>query len=120
MKLSKEQFIEQYIYYITEMQKAMEKDDYRTNNKYVKILNNIIKKNESEDYFIEALNELMCNHNAEVSTNAAVDCLRHNCYIEKATEILKEISNKTDSGITGFGAGIALKIWKEKGAEGLK
>lgn len=120
MKLSKEQFIEQYIYYVTEMQKAMEKDDYRTNNKYVKILNKIIKQSETEDYFVEALNELMDNRNLEVSSNAAVDCLRHNCYIERAVKVLEKISNKEDAGITGFSAGIALKTWKEKGADGIK
>lgn len=38
LRLSREQFIEQFIYYVTEMQKAMEKDDYRANNRYVTIL----------------------------------------------------------------------------------
>ena len=44
LKLSREQFIEQFVYYVTEMQKAMEKDDYRANNRYVTILMKKIKK----------------------------------------------------------------------------
>ena len=119
MKLSKEQFIEQNIYYITEAQKAMEKDDYRTNNKYVTILMKEIKKVETENYFIEALNELMDNWNIKVTSAAAAESLRHNCNIDKAIKTLEDISNQKKSGIIGFSAGIALKTWKEKGAEGI-
>ena len=120
MKLSKEQFIEQYIYYVTEMQKAMEKDDYRANNRYVTILMKKIKKVETENYFIEALNELMDNCNIKVASAAAAESLRHNCNIDKAIKTLEDISNQKNAGIIGFSAGIALKTWREKGAEGIK
>lgn len=120
MILSKEQFIEQYIYYKKKMDKATKKDDYKTNNKYALKVNDIIKVYENESYFAEALNELMDNENYTVASNAASDSLRHNCNIEKAIMTLEKISNKEDAGITGFSAGMALKIWREKGADGIK
>ena len=120
MKLSKEQFIERYIYYKKKMDKATKKDDYKTNNKYALKVNDIIKVYENESYFAEALNELMDNENYTIASNAASDSLRHNCNIEKAIITLEKISNKEDAGIIGFSAGIALKTWKEKGAEGIK
>ena len=57
----------------------------------------------------------MSNDNLEVVAIAAADSLRINCNIDKATKVLKDISNK-DLGMTGFGAGIALKVWKENSA----
>lgn len=120
MKLSKEQFIEQYIYYFTEMQKASLKDDNMSNNRYAKKLYRLKKENENEKYFIDALKELMNNESIEISSIAAVDCLRYSCNIENALKVLKEISNRQDSGIVGIKTGMVLKIWKEKGAEGIK
>ena len=120
MKLSKEQFIEQYIYYKKKMDKANKEDDFKTNNKYALKVNDIIKVYENESYFAEALNELMDNENYTIASNAASDSLRHNCNIEKAVITLEKISNKEDAGIIGFSAGIALKTWKEKGADGIK
>ena len=119
MKLSKEQFIEQYIYYKKKMDKANKEDDFKTNNKYALKVNDIIKVYENESYFAEALNELMDNENYTIASNAASDSLRHNCNIEKAVITLEKISNKEDAGIIGFSAGIALKTWKEKGAKGI-
>ena len=120
MKLSNENFIEQYIYCITEMQRAMLKDDYRTNNRYVLKLNKLIKKYENEDYYIEALSELIDNENLEVSSTASVESLRYNCNIDKAVRTLEKISSRKDTGIVGFAVGITLKRWKENGAEGIK
>ena len=120
MKLSKEQFIEQYIYYKKKMDKANKEDDFKTNNKYALKVNDIIKVYENESYFAEAMNELMDNENYTIASNAASDSLRHNCNIEKAVITLEKISNKEDAGIIGFSAGIALKTWKEKGADGIK
>lgn len=117
MKLNKEDFIEQYIYYITEMQKAMSKNNYRTNNKYALKLNKLNEKYKNEDYYENALNELMDNNNFKISSNAAVESFRNNCNIDKAIKVLKEISNREDAGIEGIKAGMALKIWLEKGIE---
>ena len=61
MKLSKEQFIEQYIYYKKKMDKANKEDDFKTNNKYALKVNDIKKVYENESYFAESLNELMDN-----------------------------------------------------------
>ena len=120
MKKSKEQFMEQYIYYVLEMRKATSKGDYRTNNKYARKSIKLNERYENEDYFNEVLNELMDDNDLEIAFSAASDSLRKNVNIDKAVRILEEISNKKDAGIIGFSSGIALKKWREKGAEGLK
>lgn len=76
MKLSKENFIEQYIYCITEMQKAMLKNDYRTNNKYASKLTKLNEKYENADYYKKALSELMDSNNLKLASIAAADSLR--------------------------------------------
>ena len=40
--------------------------------------------------------------------------------MDKAIKTLEDISSQKNSGIIGFSAGIALKTWREKGAEGIK
>ena len=120
MKLEKSILIEKYIFYCVEMEKAMEKNDYRTNNRYAKRFCKLTQKYEGEDYYIEALDELMENKNVNVSANAAVDSLRCNANIDKAVKILKEISENEKPGINKLGAEIALERWLSKGAEGLK
>ncbi len=117
MKSNKNYFIEQYINYIINMQNAMLKNNYRTNNRYALKLNKLNDKYQNENYYIEALKELIDNNNIEVSFNASSDSLRHNCNIDKALKKIEEISNKQDIGIIRFEAEIALKIWKEKGIE---
>ena len=120
MKKSKECFIKKYIYYAVKIQKAALKNDTITNNMYARKLNKLVIQYENEDYFSEALSELMDNDNLEIESDAASDSLRKNVNIDKAVRILEEISNKKDAGIIGFSSGIALKKWREKGAEGLK
>ncbi len=114
MRLSKEIFGEQYINYIIQMQNAMLRDDYKTNNKYSKKLNKLNEKYQNEEYYKDVLNELMKNANLEISSCAAVDSLRHNYNIERAINTLKEISSSGDSGIIGFSAGVALEMWLKK------
>ena len=63
------------------MQKAMSKGDYRTNNRYVRKLNKLVKKYENEDYFIEALSKLMDNKNLEVASIAVTDSLKEEILI---------------------------------------
>lgn len=111
-------FIEQYIQYILKMDEAMKENDYKTNNKYAIKLNKLNNKYQNESYYVHTLDILMNNKNLKVASNAAIDSLRYNCNINKAIKVLKDISNK-DLGITGFTAGIALKIWQEKGAKGI-
>ena len=120
MKLEKTDFIEKYVQYCIEMEKAMKKYDYRTNNRYAKKFYNLKQKYKSENYYIEVLDELMENENLNVSSNAAVDSLRNNANIDKAVKILREISDKEKPGLNKLGAEIALEIWLNKGAEGLK
>ena len=118
MKLSKFIFVEEYIKYTIEALKAMEKGDSRTNNRYVKKLYALEKKYENEDYFIETLKELMDNDNLRVASGAASESLRRNSNIEKAVSTLKKVSEKA-SGITAFTAEMVLKVWNERGSEGL-
>ncbi len=129
MKKSKEQFMEQYIYYVLEMRKATSKGDYRTNNKYARKSIKLNERYENEDYFNEVLNELMDDNDLEIAFSAASDSLRKNVNIDKAIRKLEEISskkdidNKSDFNVnyySAFRAEIVLNIWKEKGAEGLK
>ena len=129
MKKSKEQFMEQYIYYVLEMRKATSKGDYRTNNKYARKIKKLKTQYENEDYFNEVLNELMDDNDLEIAFSAASDSLRKNVNIDKAIRKLEEISskkdidNKSDFNVnyySAFRAEIVLNIWKEKGAEGLK
>ena len=120
MKKSKEQFMEQYIYYVLEMQKATFKGDYRTNNKYARKSTKLNKEYENEDYFSEVLSELIDNENLEIALTAAADSLRRNINIDKAVKILEETSIREENNILGLTSGIVLKKWKEKGAEGLK
>ena len=120
MKKSKEQFMEQYIYYVLEMRKATFKGDYRTNNKYAKKINKLKAQYENEDYFANALSAMIDNDNLEIAMNAASDSLRNNVNIDKAIKRLEEISKKENSAEWGvFRAEIVLRIWREKGAEGL-
>ena len=97
----------------------MEKNDYRTNNRYAKRLNQLIEKYKNEEYFLTALNEIMDNNNIKVSSTAAVESLRNNANIDKAIQKLKEISNRKDSGLVGFSSGIALERWEKYGREGI-
>ena len=129
MKKSKEQFMEQYIYYVLEMRKATSKGDYRTNNKYARKIKKLKTQYENEDYFNEVLNELMDDNDLEIAFSAASDSLRKNVNIDKAIRKLEEISskkdidNKSDFNVnyySAFRAEIVLNIWREKGAEGLK
>ena len=64
--------------------------------------------------------KLIDNDNLEIAMNAASNSLRKNINIDKAIKRLEEISKKENSAEWGvFRAEIVLRIWREKGAEGL-
>ncbi len=60
----------------------------------------------------------MDNDNLRVASGAASESLRRNSNIEKAVSTLKKVSEKA-SGITAFTAEMVLKVWNERGSEGL-
>ena len=113
MKLLKSIFVEKYIKYCKESLKAMEKGDSRTNNRYAKRLNRLEKQYENEEYYLEALNEIMDNEDLGVASFAASEFLKRNSNTEKAERVLKKVMQET-SGVTAFGAEMALKIWHER------
>ena len=120
MKLEKTDFIEKYIQYCIEMEKAMKKNDYRTNNKYAKRLTKLNQECKNEEYYISALNDLIDNANLKVSAVASADSLRQNANIDKAIKKLEYISSRKDFGIISFGAQMTLEIWTKYGAKGLE
>lgn len=120
MKQSKEMFIEQYIDYSIKLEKSLFEKSSKMNRKYARKINKLIETNENEDYYIEALSELIDNDNLRISSGAAIDSLKHNCNIDKAVRRLEEISSREDTYVVGFAAGIILQRWREKGADGIQ
>ena len=93
-KLTKEQFIQEYIKYAVGMRAHMENNNYRKNNVLTKKFNKFLDSYEMEEYFEEALCDLMNDSRVNVKVSAACKALRYKIHIETSLNILKDISKK--------------------------
>lgn len=69
----KEEFIARYEFYITKIQDAILKNNYINSNKYEQKLKKLNEEYEKEEYYEDALNELMENENFIISIKATKD-----------------------------------------------
>lgn len=110
----KESFIERYIFYIAKSQYTMLEKDYINSDKYIQELKRIKKEYENEEYYKEALNELMKIDDFGISLEAAKDCIKHNINIDKTIKTLEDLSKREDLETIAFEARNLIKDWKEK------
>ncbi|CDE90002.1 unknown [Clostridium sp. CAG:389] len=104
----KEDFIERYTFYITKIQDAILENDYINNNIYEQKLKALNEEYEKEEYYIEALNELMENESFIIAMEAIKDCFKHNINIDKARKKVEELLKIEDVRI------VSIKDWKVK------
>ena len=104
----KEDFIERYTFYITKIQDAILENNYINNNIYEQKLKALNEEYEKEEYYIEALNELMENESFIIAMEAIKDCFKHNINIDKARKKVEELLKIEDVRI------VSIKDWKAK------
>lgn len=104
----KEDFIERYAFYITKIHDAVLENNYINSNIYEQKLKTLNEEYEKEEYYMDALNELMENENFIISIEATKDCFKHNINIDKARKKVEELSKIEDVRI------ISIKDWKAK------
>lgn len=116
-KYNKETIIKQYEESGKIMYQATLEGDYKANNREGKKLIKIFKMLEQDkELATECLCELIKSNNVVVRSKAAAYCLALNKDIERAEQVLLEISNNDNNGIFGFNAKMTLKVWKEQGS----
>ncbi len=110
------EIIDLYIEYADIEGKSKLEGDYKTGNKMVKKINKLSEPfNSNLNLAQEVLNALMDSSSIRARTLAACKALRLGIIISKSLETLEQISKRNDIGILSFSAGMALKIWNEKG-----
>ena len=112
----KNELIQNYINNAISQGEATLKGDYKTGNKECKKLSKIYKIMEKNlDFAKEMLDVLLNDENINVRIWASAHALGLNVKVDKAEDILKEISSIPDIGLLGFNAEMTLKVWKERG-----
>jgi len=87
--------------------------DYKTNNREHKKraqLFQILSKD--IELAKEVYGHLLIHHCITTKISSASECLRLNIYVDKAVEILEEISNRTDIGVRRTNAEMVLRVWR--------
>jgi len=106
-----EKLISDFIKYAEIEGKTKIAGDYKLGNAMAKKINKIFEdlKNDGE-LAREVIGAILKSDSIRARSLAAVNALRLNIYIEESIEALEDISK--DSSIIGFGAEMALKIWR--------
>lgn len=92
---------------------ALMSGDSKTNNKEVKKLNKLTAPLKDDLELAKYVyGELFKSDCIRSRCHAAVDCLRLGIHINEAEQILEELSQRDDIGITRTGCEMALKVWR--------
>jgi len=116
--ISCDEIVKNFIEFATIQGESMLEGDFEQNNKMVKKLNKLSSMLRSEPSLSKEVYKVLISKDTlqrypQAAALAACDCLRQRLYINEALKVLK-ISSRRDN-ILGFGPGMALKIWSEKG-----
>ena len=111
--LSKEEIIRRHIESDRIIEVALMSGDSKTNNKEVKKLNKLTAPLKDDLELAKIVyGELFKSDCMRSRCHAAVDCLRLGIHISEAEQILDELSQRDDIGITRLGCEMALKLWR--------
>ena len=109
----KEEYINNFVRIMIESCEAYNNEDYNTFKKlYNGSFYKLMKKNENEDYYSEALLVLMQHNHPNVRLGAATQSLMHGINIKDAKKTLKKIKKDKKLGMESIFAEISLDKYK--------
>lgn len=112
-KLTPQEIEALHVQYDEAIDSAALNGDYKTNNREFRRLDKLFRiTSEDMDLAMAVYKNLLTRACVTTRISSSAECLKLGIYVDKAVEVLEELSKRTDIGIRRLNAEMVLRVWR--------